>query len=96
MSMDTDLDRALGRLTAAPPHPGLAGLEAAVFARIDAERRADIGSPLRLGVLAAIGAITMGVASVGVSTAPTRSASTLSPFDPSSPLAPSTLLASVR
>lgn len=95
--MTMDLDAALRRLAAAPPHPGLAGIESAVFRRLAEQRRDDARSRVRLGVVAAVGAVLMGVAGAGV-TGVTSAAQTqtLSPFGPSTPLAPSTLLATSR
>ena len=94
--MAMDLDTALRRLAAEPTHPGLESLEPAVFARIAAQQRSDVGSPVRLGMLAAIVAVVFGVASAGTPTSIAQAAPVLSPFGPASPLAPSTLLMGVR
>ena len=89
--MDTDLDRLLSRLRNEPTHPGLIGLEDAVFRRIAALPQVSTTSQLRLGAVAAFGAVLLGIASNGFT--PRAEASvTLSPFGPSNPLAPSTLL----
>jgi hypothetical protein len=89
--MNIDLDAALSRFAAAPAHPGLANLEAEVFRRIAEQSRDDSRSPVRFSVAAAVGAMLMGVAGAGL-TSPVQ-APTLSPFGPSTPLVPSTLLA---
>lgn len=89
--MDTDLDRLLSRLRNEPTHPGLMGLEDAVFRRIAALPQVSIASQLRLGAVAAFGAVLLGIASNGL-TPPVEASVTLSPFAPSNPLAPSTLL----
>lgn len=94
MNMDTDLDAALRRLAEQPVHPGLANLENDVLKLIAAERRAG-GVTMRSGMLAAVGAVSLGIAGGGLSSAAaTAQVPTLSPFGPSVPLAPSTLLAS--
>ena len=93
--MNIDLDGLLSRLRNEPGHPGLAGLEEAVFRRIAARTQVSAGSQLRLGAVAAFGAVLLGVASNGVTT-PVEASVTLSPFGPSNPLAPSTLLAGPR
>ncbi len=91
--MDTNLDAALRRLGEQPVHPGLANLESNVLKRIAEERRAD-GLTKRSSVVAALGAVALGLASGGFSTAAaTTHVPSLSPFGPSSPLAPATLLA---
>lgn len=90
--MQTDIDAALRRLAAEPTHPGLENLESAVLARIAVQRRDGRPSSLRLSVMAAIGAVLMGVSSAVMPAATAQASPTLSPFGPSSPLAPSTLL----
>lgn len=92
--MNIDLDAALGRFAAAPLHPGLADIEGAVFQRLAEQQRADARAPVRLGVVAAVGAVLMGVAGASMTSA--AQTQTLSPFGPSTPLAPSTLLATSR
>lgn len=89
--MHTDLDGLLSRLRSEPSHPGLIGLEEAVFQRIAALPQVSTGTQLRLGVVAAFGAVLLGFASNSF-TPPAQAAVTLSPFGPSNPLAPSTLL----
>lgn len=93
--MDTDLDGLLGRLRNEPVHPGLAGLEAVVFSRLASRPQISAASQLRLGAVAAFGAVLLGIASNGL-TQPAEASVTLSPFGPSNPLAPSTLLAGPR
>lgn len=92
--MDVDLDKALRRLAEQPAHPRLANLEFDVLKMIAQEQRAGGGPTMRSGALAAIGAVALGVAGGGLSsTAATARVPSLSPFGPSAPLAPSTLLA---
>ncbi|HEX7820205.1 MAG TPA: hypothetical protein VF463_06255 [Sphingobium sp.] len=89
--MKTDLDGLLTRLRNEPEHPGLIGLEEAVFRRIAALPQVSTGSQLRLGAVAAFGAVLLGIAS-NEFTPRAEASVTLSPFAPSNPLAPSTLL----
>ncbi|WP_225011125.1 hypothetical protein [Novosphingobium percolationis] len=93
--MNTDLDELLSRLRTDAVHPGLAGLEGAVLRRIAARPQVSTGQQLRLGMVAAFGAVLLGVASNSLTT-PAEASITLSPFGPSNPLAPSTLLAGPR
>lgn len=93
--MNTDLDGLLSRLRTEPVHPGLAGLEEAVFKRLAARPQVSVGAQLRVGMAAAFVAVLLGVASNGL-TSPAEASATLSPFGPSNPLAPSTLLAGPR
>ena len=86
-----DIDKALGRLAAAPAHDGLERLDEAVFARIHELNERDRRAPSHIAVAAAIGAVAMGIAGGGMPVA-TASAASLSPFGAASPLAPSTLL----
>lgn len=93
--MSTEIDRLLSQLRNAPLPPGLAGLEEAVLQRIAARPQISVAAQLRAGMAAAFAAVLLGVASNGL--APRSDASgNLSPFGPSSPLAPSTLLAGPR
>ena len=92
--MDMNLDSALRRLAEQPLHPRLAELEGDVMRLIAAERRAGGGVTLRSGMLAALGAVALGVVGGGLSSAATTAQGpTLTPFGPAMPLAPSTLLA---
>ena len=93
--MTTDLDGLLSRLRTDPVHPGLAGLEEAVFERLAARPLVSVAAQLRVGMAAAFVAVLLGVASTGF-TPPAEASATLSPFGPSNPLAPSTLLAGSR
>lgn len=92
--MNMDLDEALGRLSAAPMPPGLADIDDKVFARVreEAAFAAQAAHRLRIGAVAAMAALGLGFAAGSPVTA-AASPNTLSPFGPSSPLAPSTLLA---
>jgi len=59
-----------------------------------AEQRAGSGVTLRAGMLAAVGAVALGVVGGGLSSAAAPAQMpTLTPFGPAAPLAPSTLLA---
>ena len=92
--MTDDLDAALRRVSL-EVHPNLSGLDEAVMVRVRERRRshASFGTPLV--ALAILVAIMLGVMGGALSPAP-ASAASLSPFGPSNPLAPSTLLASDR
>jgi hypothetical protein len=93
--MTQDLDAALDRLSAAPVHPGLASIEEAVLGRLHQPAATAPLQGVGIGAIAAIAALMLGIASsvpVQASAAP----DTLSPFGPSSPLAPSTLLTASR
>lgn len=93
MNLDMDLDSALRRLAKQPLHPRLAELEGNVM-RLIAERRAVGGMTLRACMLAAVGAVALGVVGGGLSSAAaTAQVPTLTPFGPGTPLAPSTLIA---
>jgi hypothetical protein len=91
--MSMELDEVLGRLSAAPVPPGLTQIEDRVFLRVreEAALAAQTAQRLRIGAVAAIAALSLGVAT-GDPVAASASPNTLSPFGPSSPLAPSTLL----
>ena len=93
-NMTTDIDAALRRL-ASDDHPGLAAINETVMARIHERRRSDAAFGAPLMALAVLGAVTLGV-TVGMLPAAPAAAASLSPFGPSNPLAPSTLLASDR
>lgn len=83
------LDRALARLATAPAPAALAGIDAAVFARIAARadaRRGAIGT----GAVA-IAALVIGMAGAELP-APPPPAMSLAPLSATAPLAPSTLL----
>lgn len=93
--MNADLDAALRQLAAQPAHPGLLAMEDRVLARVGTARR-DNRTSYMAGVAAAIGAIALGVVGAGPAVQPSSAANALSPFAPSNPLAPSTLLASAE
>lgn len=91
-----ELDEALGRLAASPLHPGLTSIEDKVLARVRENALAGQASHgLRVGAVAALAALGLGIAA-GSPGAASPSPDTLSPFGPSSPLAPSTLLVGER
>jgi hypothetical protein len=93
--MEQDLDAALRRLSAAPLHPGLDSIEGAVLGRLHHQATASARQGVGIGAIAAAGALMLGVAAGGSFPA-TAAEGTLSPFGPSSPLAPSTLLTASR
>jgi len=95
--MNKALDEALGRLAAAPPHPGLTAIEDGVFARVreEAAFAGQASQRLRVGVVAGLAALGLGIAA-GSPVIASPSPEALSPFGPASPLAPSTLLAGDR
>lgn len=86
--MRDDLDDMLGRMAVRAPHPGLDAVSATVLERISAPqlRRENF---VLTGALAAVLAVTMGVAGSWSSTAHAQQVAT---FDDSWRLAPSTLL----
>ena len=91
--MTNDLDVALRQLTMQNDHPGLDGLEDRVLAHIHAGQKS--GSGLRVGGLAAVGAIALGILAAGPANSPAPTASP-APFGAMSALAPSTLLLADR
>lgn len=93
--MNTDLDGLLSSLRTAPVHPGLAGMEEAVFRRLSARPQVSLAAQFRIGTAAAFAAVLLGIASNGLAP-PAGASPTLSPFAPSNPLAPSTLLVGAR
>ena len=93
--MEQDLDAALRRLSAAPLHPGLDSIEGAVLGRLRQQATNSTRQGIGIGAIAAAGALILGVAAGG-SVPATAAQGTLSPFGPSSPLAPSTLLTASR
>jgi hypothetical protein len=92
--MSMELDDALGRLAVAPVHPGLIAIDDKVFARVreEAALAAQGRNGVRVAAVGAFVALGLGLAA-GSPVAASPSPTTLSPFGPSSPLAPSTLLA---
>jgi hypothetical protein len=87
--MDQDLDAALRRLSTIPAHPGLLSIEGAVLGRL--HDRAGTTTVHGIGIGAVVAALALGIISGG-SLQAKAAPDTLSPFGPSSPLAPSTLL----
>lgn len=88
---DDYIDAALSRLGSAPVHPGLAGSDTVVLARLSTRR--DAATSLRFGPVAAAVAIVMGLAASGIPSDRVEASPSLSLFGPAPPLAPSTLLA---
>jgi len=88
--MVQDLDAVLRRLSAAPAHPGLESIESAVMGRLHERPAATSLQGIGIGATAAVAALMLGIATGSPQASATPG--TLSPFGPSSPLAPSTLL----
>lgn len=88
-----DIDELLGRLAHAPVPDAFDGLEARVLDRLSAPSTPRMG--LGVGAVAILGALAMGMAGAGLPGASAAARAPLSPFGPSLPLAPSTLLAGV-
>lgn len=93
--MVQDLDGALRRLSAAPLHPGLDAIDDAVLGRLHERTAATPRQGIGICAVAALGALMLGIATSNPVEA-TPLPGTLSPFGPSNPLAPSTLLAAGR
>lgn len=91
-----NLDDMLSQLGDAPVHPGLATIDDAVLAGLAAHQASLGAGTLRSASVAAIAALVIGVASAGLSGSPAVAASSLTPFGPTSALAPSTLLLASR
>lgn len=84
-----DLDRALARLAAAPAPRTLDGIDAAVFARIEAQAGARVGA----AGIAAVAVVALTIGMIGAELPATaQPAVSLAPLSGNSPLAPSTLL----
>lgn len=92
--MVQDLDAALRRLSVAPPHPGLEMIEGTVLGRLHERNESVSFQGFGVGATVAIAALMLGIATGSPQASATQG--TLSPFGPSSPLAPSTLLAASR
>lgn len=90
----TDIDAALARLRELPLHPRLAAMDASVLDQI-AARSVSRPVPGTVFGLAALSALTVGIASTAVP-APQARAAPLAPFGTSPALAPSTLLSSAE
>lgn len=86
-----DIDAMLGTVAHAPMPAAFVGLEARVLDRLSAPSTSRTG--IGVGAIAIIGALAMGMAGAGLPAPSAAGRSQPSPFDPSSPLAPSTLLA---
>jgi|EndMetStandDraft_6_1072998.scaffolds.fasta_scaffold15939_4 hypothetical protein len=89
--MEQDLDAALRRLSTIPAHPGLMSIEGAVLGRLHDRAGTTTVHGIGIGAVAVVAALTLGIISGG-SLQAKAAPDTLSPFGPSSPLAPSTLL----
>jgi len=84
-----DLDRALARLAVVPAPGALDGIDAAVFARIEARATPRVGAA-GIGAVAVV-ALTIGMIGAELP-ATAQPAVSLAPLSGTSPLAPSTLL----
>ncbi len=93
--MEQDLDATLRRLSAMPIHPGLSSIEGAVLGRLHERAGTTTSHGIGMGAAAAVAALMLGIAS-GSPLQAKAAPNTLSPFGPSSPLAPSTLLTASR
>lgn len=92
--MSKDIDTLLMRLATAPVHPGLAGMEERVMAKLASLAASpEMAHPVRFAAVASALALVMGIGGADLTQRP---APTLSPFTASNPLAPSSLLASAR
>lgn len=94
--MATEIDLTLRKLADAPVHPGLAQIEVGVFRQIAVEAGIGTKPSATFFALAAVGSAMFGIVSAAAPPAPIDSGSILSPFGPSAPLAPSTLLSNPR
>jgi hypothetical protein len=92
-AMIEDLDGALRRLAAGPAHPGLATMDGAVLERARAVRGPSAGVGYALAMLATLSAGGLGLVAAGGQPTPRVA---LAPLGDISPLAPSSLLASVE
>ncbi len=86
-----DIDRALARLHALPVHPELAAIDGRVLEGIAARSPSSGPGSRTLFGLAAMVALTIGIASSVVPPSPVRAAD-MAPFGAPPALAPSTLL----
>lgn len=94
--MATEIDLTLRKLADAPVHPGLNRIESGVFRQIAVEAGLGTRPSATFFALAALGSAMFGIVSAAAPPTPIGSQSILSPFGPSAPLAPSTLLADPR
>lgn len=91
----TDIDAALARLREMPLHPRLAAIDASVLDQLAAGAAGSRPVPGAVFGLAALLALTIGMASSAVPGTPARAAQ-LAPFGTSPALMPSTLLSSAE
>ena len=92
-----NVDAALARLANAPGPAGLAGIEGAVLAQISSEQPTRQRDSLGLSTLAAVGGMTLGLASGMLpAAADDGSRAPLLPLTGASELAPSSLLTGHR
>lgn len=89
----TDIDAALARLRDVPVHPRLASIDAAVLERVALDATDQHPLSVTAFGMAAISALSLGIASSVISGMPASAASN-APFGTPSALAPSSLLGS--
>lgn len=92
----SNLDEMLTRIGSSPLPLHLATMDEAVIAGLAAHQASLGAGMLRPASFAAVAALVIGVASAGLSGSPAVAAPSLTPFGPSSALAPSTLLLASR
>lgn len=91
-----DLDDLLSQIGDAPMHPALALMDEGVMAGLAAHQASLGDGMLRPASVAAVAALVIGFASAGLTGSSAVAAPSLTPFGPSSALAPSTLLLASR
>jgi hypothetical protein len=89
----TDIDAALARLRDVPVHPGLASIDAAVLERVAMDAAGQHPLSVKAFGMAAIAALSLGIASSVIPGMP-ASAASIAPFGTPPALAPSSLLGS--
>ena len=87
----TDIDFALARLGQAPVPAGLAAIDDAVLTGVTMRQQEVALAPRLMGLAGAL-ALGLGIAGGSLANSDPASAQSLSPFDTSNALAPSTLL----
>ena len=85
-----DLDAMLTRLAQTPLLSSVDAIEARVLARIAA--RPVASASMGIGAMTTAAALVLGIVGAGIPAREARATTPLSPFGPTSPLAPSTLL----
>lgn len=93
---EDNLDDVLGRLARAPLPQALSRIDDGVLARVEQVRLQGQPIGARITIACAGAAMVLGIFGSAVSTAMPDDISSLSPSSVAQPLAPSTLLASIR